>query len=165
MELFVKSKLPLVNKFSYIKITIGKKLDESIFDGNLNNNYIKNFFKKIHKLDKKIKFKKYLEKTYNNMNDKIVLIEKNIDYYIVNHNNTILLDNMMLCIETIEKNRYIIPSVNNYNNIENNEVLEINIGQLFNIYIKCANEKYLLEIVIIKPNDVEHVINTLKKII
>lgn len=166
MDDYIRSNLSLVNRFSYIKVILGSKTGKSIFNGNLDESRVKNILKNISNLDIKKQFSNYIETTYSNMNEQIVLKDNNFNYYIVEDKNSIILDECLISTEMINKDKFIVPSINKYNNINKCEVMEFNLGQLFNVYIKKNKDlAYLLEIKIYKPNDTEYVLNTLKKII
>lgn len=164
MDKYLHDNLPLVNKYSYIKLVLGKKKSENIFNSNKSLVDIKKILENITSLDYKVHFKNYNCHIYNKCNEKIVIDDDGLSYYIVTNHNTTFLENILLTTENIEKDKYIIPSLDKSEKGEIYEIMEFNISQIFQIFIKKKNENYNVEIKLSRPNNLKTVLLLLEKI-
>ena len=169
MEQYIRDKLPLVNKFAYLKIIPGKKISDEIFDSNKTIGDMKSLLQKINNLDKKYIYKNYNKTIYNNIDEILELEDNNLSFSRMKHEDTKFLDNNLISLEIIEKDKYIFPSFDKNKNVKGKEyeIMEFNISQILLIYIKknIADNKYNVEIRILRPNNPILILEILNQLI
>ena len=152
MNEFLNEYLLLSNKNNILEINLGKKKSSNIFDANLKKTTIKNIIEKIKQIEGlKYKQHSYTIKVFVKNDEYFTLrnreltyeIRKTKDYYI---DNKFLVKNIL-----IEKDEYIIPTYNDYNDNYTAEILDINIQNQVVIRIIEKNNSYSAKLVISKP--------------
>ena len=147
MNEFLNEYLLLSNKNNILEINLGKKKSSNIFDANLKKTTIKNIIEKIKQIEGlKYKQHSYTIKAFIKNDEYFTLrnreltyeIRKTKDYYI---DNKFLVKNIL-----IEKDEYIIPTYNDYNDNYTAEILDINIQNQVIIRVTEKNNSYSAEI-------------------
>lgn len=169
MEKFIKDNISKINKNNILSISIGKKIDDDIFDKRLNKIDIDNFIQELSGklLSKNCVFRYYSNKIYKYENNKIV-IDKNNTYYSYKENITELVRknyrDLSLSIVEITNNLTGPVSMYKYDSIENKDIFNIDFN-LFNIEISKYDNYFTFTIIIKKPNSFVKILPKINEII
>lgn len=152
MEEFIKNNMNKVSNYTKIKFNLSNKIDNNIYEFNFNIDKVKYLLNNIdnYNLEYKIsnnieyKYKNYVLKIINNekslYSNKIIKIEK-LDDGVIS-----LLDNKKENIELLE-------GLYNYNTINNNQIITININKIIELEISTIdNINYQINIIIPNQN-------------
>ena len=160
--------ITLLNKNNILKIIIGEKLDENIFDSNIKTETITKYLKNLENL-RNIKLIKnnYMSKVLKRGNEMIIEQENELSYIITNVNYSNIHENYLILNEQIQKDSFIIPSFSKDIKSINYESLDITVGSYFVFRIKknIQTQFYNLEFIINKPNEVNKINDLMKKIL
>ena len=156
MDLFLGKLVLLANKNNILHIKLGNKKADNIFDGNIKKFTIKNIIKNIKNNGEfKIKISSYNKDIYIKNNEYFTLNRNELVYEINNIKSYYLDKNFLVKNIEIIRDEYIIPTYNNYHNIETVEILDIKINNQLIVRVKNSNNKYTLSIIINKPIKLE----------
>lgn len=156
MDLFLRDRVLLANKNNIIKISLGKKKGENIFDANIKTDTIKNIISKIKKCTEfNVKLNSYTKEVYIKNNEYFTINRNDLTYDIYNLKQFYLDQNFLVKNIEITRDEFIIPTYNKYHSIENKEILDIKINNQFIVQIENNENNHCLNIVISKPVKLE----------
>ena len=166
MNEFLNEHLSLANKNNIIRITFGNSNDENIFNSELKDSDVKKIIKNAKSIKNKIKTFNYLETTYTKGNEEYCLRNNELTYLIKTYDDFKNTGDKLLTKETHVKDEYIIPSLSEYDNMVEEEVLEIMLVSCFTIRVikNKANKKTKIEILISKPNRVDKITGMIEQL-
>ena len=166
MEEFLNNHLSLANKNNILRITFGESVSDNIFKTNISESDVKKFIKKAKSIKNKIKTFNYVETTYYKGNEEFCLRNNELTYLIKKYDDYMNIGDKLLTKETHIRDEYIIPSLSDYDNSVEEEVLEIMLVSCFTVRIKknSKTNKSSVEIVISKPNKVDKILNMIQQL-
>jgi hypothetical protein len=153
MDSFLQKYILLANKNSPIIISKGKYITDNIFNKQLCKQDIDMVINKLGSVSG-IKMKITHDQsvtTYKTGNISITQHNRNMDHNIVNIQDYYSAPNMYIQILNVTKDQYIIPSISNYNAINTDDIMNININNNIDIQICDNNSFYTIDIVLKKP--------------
>tara|TARA_B110000971_G_C20027562_1_gene509725 strand:- start:731 stop:1234 length:504 start_codon:yes stop_codon:yes gene_type:complete len=153
MDSFLQKYILLANKNSPIIISKGKYITDNIFNKQLCKQDIDMVINKLGSVSG-IKMKiTHVQSviTYKTGNISITQHNRNMDHNIVNIQDYYSAPNMYIQILNVTKDQYIIPSISNYNAINTDDIMNININNNIDIQICDNNSFYTIDIVLKKP--------------
>lgn len=152
MDLFLQKHLLLCNKNNILEIKLGRKKSNKIFDGNLNTSMVKKIIEKIKSTQNfKVRTVNYIDEVFIKNNESFTLNNGELTYQISNVNDYYLDSTFLIKSISITRDEFIIPTYNNYDNIETTEILDIKINNLLTVRVKNLNTSHSLSILISKP--------------
>ena len=160
--------ITLLNKNNILRTIVGKRITDKIFDSNISLTELKRYTKNLEEIPNiKLIKNNYISKVFKKGNESFIEQNNELSYYITDIQFSIVKDNYLIINETIQKDIYIIPSINEYDSCLTFENLDINVGSYFIFKIKknYENNKYSLEFIINKPNDIIKINDIIKKIL
>ena len=177
MDQFIITNISLLNKNNVIKIKIGKKIDDTIFDYTLSKKIIDIFIDNCRK--KSIHFTKSVNSTiYKYLNNRVEITSGKANYYLYKTLDYCMVETkrvgLVLTTNNIVSTN--IQSIHKYNSISYEEEYISNINNLFTITINNnveldnynrvkGNNYYTISIIIKKPNNHSKIINKIEEII
>jgi hypothetical protein len=153
MDSFLQKYILLANKNSPIIISKGKYITDNIFNKQLCKQDIDMVINKLGSVSG-IKMKiTHVQSvtTYKTGNISITQHNRNMDHNIVNIQDYYSAPNMYIQILNVTKDQYIIPSISDYNAINTDDIMNININNNIDIQICDNNSFYTIDIVLKKP--------------
>ena len=172
---YIKENITLVNKNNNIHIILGNNVCDNIFNSRLEKKNFKEILDKINTLyNTTANIEKY--RLYKHKNSITMINNKtstNYLYTITNPMNIVLTDNISLYCNIFNILQYNDAGISifNYDSIEDMELYQINIDNLFNIEIQNKvnlenNEEYFRILFIIKkPNNNDKLYDKLESIV
>jgi len=166
METFLNKHLSLANKNNIIRITLGKSDNMDVFNSSLNESTVKRIIKNTKGIKNKIRTYNYTEHTYHKGNEEFILRNNEMTYLIKNYDDYLSLGDKLITKERHDRDEYIVPNYKQYDNIEEEEVLEIMLISCFTVRVKkCkSTNKSSIEIIISKPNRVDKIMSMISQI-
>ena len=163
MDKFLEKYLQLSNKNQNIIISLGKKINNYIFDNTINKNIVQKIIKFINETYR-IKKKYYTEVVYQKGNEQIKNINNEIIYSIIKDSDTFMGEKYLLNWRKYNNDNIVIPSYSDYDHIYNREVLEFLIENLFTCKIIIVNDLHSIDLVFHKPCAIKKVEEFIQKI-
>ena len=160
--------ITLLNKNNILKIVVGKKITDEIFDSNISLTDLKKYTKNLEEIPNiKLIKNNYVSKVFTKGNESFIEQDNELSYYITDIPYSLTKDDCLIMNQTILKDIYIPPSITEYDSYLNYENVDINVGSYFIFKIKknLNNKKYSLEFLINKPNDINKINDIIKKIL
>jgi len=166
MESFLNKHLSLANKNNIIRIVLGKSDNNNVFNSELDESTVKRYIKNTKNIKNKIRTYNYTEHTYYKGNEEFILRNNETTYLIKNYDDYLSLGNKLVTKERHDKDEYIIPNYEQYDNIDEEEILEIMLISCFTVRVKkCKSTgKSSIELVISKPNRVDKIMAMISQI-
>jgi hypothetical protein len=166
MESFLNKHLSLANKNNIIRIVLGKSDNSNVFNTELDESTVKRYIKNTKSIKNKIRTYNYTEHTYYKGNEEFILRNNETTYLIKNYDDYLSLGNKLVTKERHDKDEYIIPNYEQYDNIDEEEILEIMLISCFTVRVKkCKSTgKSSIELVISKPNRVDKIMAMISQI-
>ena len=137
MDPFLDKHVPLINKNLIMVISIGSPINKNIFNKRVDKDRINNIIHNI-KNNKYYKYKIFHTsgiKEYKYNNTIYLKYASNLDYNIYNNIDTLRIDNLHFEVIQIHKDTFMPSSINNFNHIENYDMMTININNSIPIFI------------------------------
>ena len=100
----------------------------------------------------KISYQKDI-KIFKKKNYSIVKYNNQIDYLIIDIDDKFMDKNLYIVRYNIQRDEFIIPSISDYDTVENFDEMTININNIFDLKVKDFKNYYTLDIIIKKPNN------------
>ncbi len=166
MKEFLDKYASLSNKNNPIIIHFGKCISDQIFNKQITKKRLDKIVDNIRNLENtkiNITYNKNI-KEYRQDNHVLLKTNSSLDYSIYNINDRYIDDNLYFIKYNIQNNEYITPSFENYESIENYDLMNINVNNILDVKICDYKKYYICDIIIKKPNNTIILSNLLEKI-